>query len=64
MNANAITRIEEGTDVGHEASKFTINVIMTAAALIGLWGTACLIGGLVTNGVGGMLAGYLTALGL
>jgi hypothetical protein len=35
---------------------------MTAAALIGLWGAACLIGGLTTNGVGGMLKGLLTAI--
>lgn len=62
MNASAITRTETKTDVGYEAAKFATSAGMGMAALIGLWGAACLIGGLVTNGVGGMLRGYLTAI--
>ena len=62
MAANTITRTETKTDVGYEASRFALSVGMGMAALIGLWGVACLIGGLATNGVGGMLRGYLSAL--
>ena len=62
MNTNTTTWTEEKTDVGHEVSRFGLNIILAMAALIGLWGTACLIGGLANNGVGGMLKGYLTAL--
>ena len=62
MNANAITRTDTKTDAGYEAAKFATSVGMGMAALIGLWGLACLIGGLATNGVGGMLRGYLTAI--
>lgn len=53
---------ENQIDAGYEASKFALNVGMGMAALMGIWGMACLIGGLVSNGVGGMLAGYLTAI--
>jgi hypothetical protein len=62
MTANTITRTETKTDVGLEASKFGLRVGMGMAALIGLWGVACLIGGLASYGVGGMLRGYLTAI--
>ena len=62
MNVNTNTWAEEKTDVGHEASRFGLNIIIAMATLIGLWGTACLIGGLANNGVGGMLRGYLTEL--
>jgi len=63
MSANTITRTTAKTEIGTEVSRFGLNVGMGMAALIGLWGVACLIGGLATNGVGGMLKGYLTALG-
>ena len=62
MTVNTITRIEAKDDVVHEMSIFGMSVIIAMAALIGLWGVACLIGGFVSNGVGGMLKGYLTAL--
>ena len=61
MTANTITRTEAKTDVSLEASKFGVSVVMGMSALIGIWGVACLIGGLASNGVGGMLRGYITA---
>ena len=62
MNANTITRTEVKADVEYEASKFGMSLIVAMATLIGLWGVACLAGGLATNGVGGMLRGYLNAI--
>jgi len=62
MNATTQTQTAAKTDVGYEASRFGLSVGMGMAALIGLWGTACLIGGLATNGIGGLLRGYLTAI--
>jgi len=62
MNTYTITKTETTTDAGYEASKFGLKVAMGMAALVGIWGLACLIGGLATNGVGGMLRGYLTAI--
>jgi len=61
MSANTTTRTETKTDAGYEASRFALNIGMGTAALIGLWGLSCLIGGLVTSGAGGLLRGYLTA---
>jgi len=61
MTANTITRTEAKTDVGNEASKFGVSVVIGMSALMGIWGVACLIGGLASNGVGGMLRGYITA---
>ncbi len=61
MTANTITRTEAKTDVSLEASKFGVNVVMGMSALIGIWGAACMISGLASNGVGGMLRGYITA---
>ncbi len=55
------TRTETRTEAGYEASKFGVSVVMGMSALIGIWGLACMIGGLASNGVGGMLKGYISA---
>ena len=62
MSANTITRTGAKADAVYEASRFGLSVGMGMAALVGLWGAACLIGGLATNGIGGLLRGYLTAI--
>jgi hypothetical protein len=49
------------TDVEHEVSVALFTVISVSASLIGLWAVACLIGGLVNNGVLPMIRGYITA---
>ncbi len=61
MSAKTKIRTETKTDVGYEASRFALNAGMGMAALIGLWGLACLIGGLATNGFGGLLRGFWIA---
>lgn len=61
MKSQTKTRTETKTDVGYEASRFALNAGMGLAALIGLWGLACLIGGLATNGMGGLLKGFWIA---
>ncbi len=61
MTANTTTRTEKKTDVSYEASKFGLSVGMGMAALIGVWSVACLVGGLVSNGAGGLVTGYLSA---
>ena len=61
MSANTKTRTEEKFDAGYEVSRFSLYAGMGMAALIGLWGMACLIGGLATNGFGGLLRGFWMA---
>jgi len=61
MSATTKTQTRATTDAGYEASRFAVNAFMGTAALIGLWGMACLIGGLATSGFGGLLRGFITA---
>jgi len=58
---NVTTRTETRIDAGYETSRFALNAGMGMAALIGIWGMACLIGGLATNGTGELLRGFVTA---
>ncbi|NOQ47519.1 MAG: hypothetical protein GQ559_12815 [Desulfobulbaceae bacterium] len=62
MNTITTTKNEARTDVGYEASRFTLGVGIAMSALIGLWGVACLIGGLAANGPVGLIQGYITAI--
>lgn len=62
MTAQVQNRTETKTEAGLETAKYTVGAIGTLAALIGIWGLACLIGGLATNGAGGLLRGYIAAL--
>lgn len=61
MKARIETKKDIRTDVGYETSKFVYGVGLTAAALIGLWGAACLIGGLADTGIGGLVNGFVIA---
>ncbi len=50
------------TDLNHEVSQFIFTIVSATALLIGIWGAACLIGGLVSNGFFSMVRGYITAI--
>lgn len=50
------------TDVGHSVSVVLFTVITASAFVIGLWAFACLVGGLVSNGILPMIRGYITAI--
>ncbi|HEB50862.1 MAG TPA: hypothetical protein ENI89_09660 [Desulfobulbus sp.] len=58
------TRKATGTqaDVGHEVSRFTLGVGIALAILVGIWGLACMIGGLANCGVGELAGGLLGAI--
>jgi hypothetical protein len=49
-------------DAGYETSKFTLGVGMTMAALVGLWGTACLISALAGTGPINLVKSYFSAM--
>ena len=61
MSANANINSEDGMDIVHEICTFALNAGMGTAALIGVWGIACLFGGLTTNGLCGLMRGFWTA---
>jgi len=57
-------RIDKRTEInaGYETSKFALAVGMTMAGLVGLWGCACMISGLMNGGLGGLVKGLMTAI--
>ena len=62
MTTNTQTTTRNQIEAGYETSKFALGVGMTMAALVGLWGTACLASALVSVGPLNVLKGYFTAL--
>jgi len=62
MTAQTTTRTEAKVDLAQETGQYTVKAIGVLSALIGVWGMACLIGGLSNSGVTGLLKGYVSAL--
>lgn len=62
MTTQVIKKIESRTDVAQETSRFSVGVIMTMAAIIGIWAVSCLIGGLASGGFSGLIKGFVTAI--
>ena len=48
--------------MSRDVTNVGMGVIMVMAALIGIWGIACLFGGIAQTGVGELLSGYITAI--
>ena len=61
MTANTHTITKNNVEAGYETSKFALGLGMSMAALVGLWGTACLVSALMSNGPLSLVKGYLTA---
>ena len=61
MTTNTQTTTRNQVDARYETSKFALGVGMTMAALVGLWGTACMASALVSTGPLNVLKGYFTA---
>ena len=56
-NTNEMTQ-----EVGEGAAQAGTTIILALAGLIGIWGTACMIGAALTNGgPGALIRGYITA---
>jgi hypothetical protein len=62
MTAQTTTRTTAKVDVGQETGQYTVKAIGVLSALIGIWGAACMIGGLASSGAGGLAKGFITAL--
>jgi hypothetical protein len=61
MRTNTLTNKETQIDTGYETSKFVLTTGFTMAALIGLWACACIISGLVSGGIGGIIKDFISA---
>ncbi len=49
-------------DAGYETSKFALGVGITMAALVGIWGSACLISALAGTGPINLIKSYFAAI--
>ncbi len=61
MTTNTHTTTRNQVEAGYETSKFALGLGMTMAALVGIWGTACLASAMVSMGPLNVVQGYLTA---
>ncbi|HEB50861.1 MAG TPA: hypothetical protein ENI89_09655 [Desulfobulbus sp.] len=61
MKAITTAKTETRTDVGYEATRFTLHAGIAMATLVGIWGFACMIGGLANCGAAELLRGFLAA---
>lgn len=62
MTTQIVNKDAAKIDVEQETSKFTVRIIMTMAGLIGIWAASCLIGGLISGGVGNLIKGYISTI--
>jgi len=58
------TTVNNNVDVKKEVQEFSMKIGFGMAALIGIWGLSCLIGGLIVSGPAGLIAGFLTVIGI
>ncbi len=59
-----VVNVAEGTrTAADEIPRVAMGVGILAAALAGLWGAACMVGGIAQSGLGEALKGYLAAIG-
>ena len=56
---NTTTRTQ--VEAGYETSKFALGAGMIMAALVGIWGFACLTSAMMSMGPMNVVKGYLTA---
>ena len=60
-NTTTTTTTRTQVEAGYETSKFALGAGMTMAALVGIWGFACLASAMVSMGPLNVVKGYLTA---
>ncbi len=46
----------------NQASKLGLGMVVSFAGLVGAWGLACMVGALSTQGIGGVIRGFLSAI--
>lgn len=55
-------KVHEQESFSQSSAQVGIGIIAVASLMIGLWGIACLVGGLSQYGVTGMLKGWISAI--
>ena len=62
MTTTTNTTIENHIDATYETSTFALGIGITMAALVGIWGTACLVNAMISMGPLNVAQGYFSAL--
>jgi len=62
MITNTQTSNNTEIEPGYETSQFALGVGMVLAALVGLWGTACLLSAMISMGPLNVVKGYISAI--
>ncbi len=61
MTTTTNTTTNTQVEAGYETSKFALGAGMTMAALVGIWGFACIASAMMSMGPMNVVKGYLTA---
>ncbi len=61
MTTTTHTTTTNNIKAGYETSNFALGVGISMAAIVGLWGTACLVSALMSNGPLSLVKSYITA---
>ncbi|AGF77119.1 hypothetical protein UWK_00538 [Desulfocapsa sulfexigens DSM 10523] len=61
MTTNTQITTTTRANTGYETSTFVLGAGMTMAALVGIWGFACLASAMMSMGPTNVVKGYLTA---
>jgi len=61
MTTTTNTTTNTQIEAGYETSKFALGAGMTMAALVGIWGFACIASAMMSMGPMNVVKGYLTA---
>lgn len=55
-------RVDESVNINEGMAQVGTGVIVSAAALIGLWGMTCMVSALAQYGISGVVRGWFAAL--
>jgi hypothetical protein len=61
-NTNVCIDKKTEINASYETSKFALAVGISMAGIVGLWGCASMISGLMSGGLGGIVKGFMTAI--
>ncbi len=54
--------VRDELDIRDDTSKTALIIGIIMAAIVGIWGMACIIGGITSSGIGGLIKGYIIAI--
>ena len=62
MKTNSLINKETQVNTAYETAKFAMGTGITMVALVGIWGCACLVSIISSDGIGGVIKGFIMAI--